>query len=476
MTTTFTAHDTPATEASEAPTCVAQAIRNAARADDKSLPLLVLLQPLVNPGFPAVPFRLEPLSLMVIAGLTPRDKWRVKILDGDVVQKQERLVDPEATLVGITLVQATQVSGFKAADAYRKLGIPVIIGGPGVALEPETAAQHADSIVIGEVEGRWEQILEDALAKRLKPVYRLGQATSFAGTTPARDLIPHYRWRYFGATLIQTTRGCPHICPFCAPAVFYGQKLRHRPVADVVAEIAAVKKKYGRNMFGFTDDNLAGNRTYARELFTALIPLKIGWGGQACIYIARDLELLDLAKRSGCRSLLIGLETTEQDSMDETKKGLKVDDYPELIRRLQDRDIMIIATFTIGHDHDDDATYDRVLNYCRTHRLDFPLFMTLQIHPGIPLYNQMKAAGRLYDDPAGISPFRAAYQPAKLTRAEIPRRLADLYDRYYNWRFILGNLWHWLIRGRFRRFASLIAVYGAYFSFVRKAARPPKGH
>ncbi len=434
------------------------------------MPLLVLVQPLVNPGFPEVPFRIEPLSLLVIAGLTPAP-WRVRILDGAVERRAERLIDPAATLVGITVVTATQVSAFATADAYRRLGIPVVLGGPGVMLDPVAARPHADAVVLGEVEGRWPEVLADALAGTLRPEYRFGQAASFGGV-PDRSIIPRYRWRYPFVSVVQTTRGCPHACPFCAPAVYYGQNLRHRPVADVVAELRAIRARHGRRMIGFTDDNLAGDRAYAKELLRALIPLRIRWSGQTCLDIARDEELLDLAQASGCMSLMIGLEAVEQPSLDQAgKPQQRTADYPELIRRLQARDIMVIATFTIGHDHDDDATFDRVLAFCREQRLDFPLFMTLMVHRGIPLHDRLAAAGRLVPDAAGIHPFRAGFRPAHLDGGRIGERLADLYARFYDWRYLAGNLGHWLRRGRLKRVVNLLVFYLAYFSFVRSAAR-----
>lgn len=434
------------------------------------MPLLVLVQPLVNPGFPEVPFRIEPLSLIVIAGLTP-PPWRVRILDGAVERRAARLIDPAATLVGITVVTATQVSAFATADAYRRLGIPVVLGGPGVMLDPAAARPHADSLVLGEVEGRWGEVLADALAGTLKGEYRFGQAASFGGV-PDRGVIPRYRWRYPFVAVVQTTRGCPYACPFCAPAVYYGQRLRHRPVADVVAELTAIRARHGRRMIGFTDDNLVGDRAYAKELLTALIPLRIRWSAQCCLDIARDPELLDLAQASGCMSLMIGLEAVGQESLDQAgKHAQRVEDQPELIRRIQARDIMVIATFTIGHDADDEGVYDRVLAFCRANRLDFPLFMTLMVHPGIPLHARLAAAGRLLPDPAGIHPFRAAFRTARLDRAALPQRLAALYARFYDWRYLLANLGHWLRRGRVQRVGRLLVFYLAYFSFVRRAAR-----
>lgn len=435
------------------------------------MPLLVLIQPLVNPGFPEVPFRIEPLSLIVIAGLTP-PPWRVRILDGAVEKRPERLIDPAATLVGITVVTATSVSAFATADAYRRLGIPVVLGGPGVMLDPAAARPHADAVVLGEVEGSWAKVLADALAGTLRPEYRFGQAASFGGV-PDRSLIPYYRWRYPFVSVVQTTRGCPYACPFCAPAVYYGQRLRHRPVADVVAELTAIRARHGRRMIGFTDDNLVGDRAYAKELLRAIVPLRIRWSGQACIDIARDEELLDLAQASGCMSLMVGLEAVEQTSLDQAgKQAQRTADYPELIRRLQVRDIMLIATFTIGHDHDDDATFDRVLAFCRANRVDFPLFMTLMVHPGIPLHDRLAAEGRLLPDPAGLHPFRAAFRPAHLAPERIGERLADLYARFYDWRYLVANLGHWFRRGRFKRVVNLVVFYVAYFSFVRAAARP----
>lgn len=443
--------------------------RRTARRQSATVRRLALIQPPVNPGFPPVPFPVEPLSLLALAGLTPRTGWYCRILDGARCADPARLVDPRASAACLSVVTATAHHAWAIAARYRRLGIPVIVGGMLASLDPEDCLAHADCVVEGEVEGRWEGILADLAAGRLARRYRLGPAERFDQVI-RRDLLP--RWRYPVLRLVQGSRGCPHGCEFCAPTAVNGRRQRHRSIPSIVAELRELRRQSGPLVVGFTDDNLVADRAWARELFTAIRPLGIRWASQTCLDVARDPELLDLAVASGCMSLFVGLESPRRRVLDALGKPQDPAGYADLVGRLQRRSVLVIGTYTLGHDDDDEGIYDEILADVRRTRIDYPLFIALMAHPGLPLHRRLKTEGRLRDDPAGIHPFRLAFQPRVLNPERLPERLARLYAAAYGWGWICRNLTYWFLRGRWLRVLYLAIFYCAYWSFVGRASRP----
>ena len=246
--------------------------------------------------------RMEPLQLGVLAALTPPDV-EVALVDDRVEPIPYRR---PTDLVAITVETFTARRAYQIAAEYRRRGVKVVMGGFHATLAPEEVAEHADAVYTGDAEGGWAEVLADAAAGRLRRRYDCasrGRAAAgccrAASSSAARDYLP--------LTLVQFGRGCPHGCHFCAIGAFFGQRAHTRPVAEVVAELEAAR---ARTVF-FVDDNIVADRSAAKELFRALIPLKLRWVSQAAIDMTEDRELMDLMARSGCLGHVIGFESLD---------------------------------------------------------------------------------------------------------------------------------------------------------------------
>ncbi|TVR97683.1 MAG: hypothetical protein EA416_00455 [Trueperaceae bacterium] len=220
-----------------------------------------------------------------------------RCIDGGLAIGTELDVD----LVGISAITHTDPRAYDIANRFRDRGVPVVLGGVHRRLMPDEATRHADCGVTGCAEGT-PQLMLDHDAGALRPRYDQARAFSLAGRRcPKRELLPGTDHALLHT--IEATRGCIHRCDFCVAPSAWGQPLQ-RPVCEAIDDI----RQMGARRLVFVDLNPIADVAYAKELFSALIPIEIAWSGLATTLIARDPELLDLAARSGCRDLLLGFE------------------------------------------------------------------------------------------------------------------------------------------------------------------------
>jgi radical SAM superfamily enzyme YgiQ (UPF0313 family) len=232
-------------------------------------------------------FRFPYLALTTLAGITG-DDWDITLIDENT-EPLDFSIFPD--LAAISIMTPLAPRGYEIADTFRAKGIPVVVGGIHPTMMQEEAKAHADAVVIGEAERVWPELLQDFKQRRLRPVYRASDWIPLDGlSSPRRDLL-NPKACFFKNT-IQTTRGCPFDCEFCSVTSFYGRTYRVRPVNDVVEEMGYME---GGFVF-FVDDNIVGKPSYAKDLFRALIPLRIKWFSQASLIIVKDKELLSLAR------------------------------------------------------------------------------------------------------------------------------------------------------------------------------------
>lgn len=353
------------------------------------------------------------LSLPVIASLTPPG-WDVRIHDARIhpVDFKEK-----ADLVGITAFSAEAPSAYAIADGFREQGVPVVMGGFHVSAMPEEALRHADSVVVGEAEPVWAQLLEDLENKRLRPVYKAEQLIDMTGmAVPSRHLIDRKVY-VTGFNTVQATRGCPFNCEYCAVSAFFGKKYRVRPVAEVIDEI----RHFDTRDFFFVDDNITGRKAYARELFHALMPLKRAWGGQTDINLADDGELLDLYARSGGQYAFIGFESLSEANLKRMNKSWNSPDrYRKAIKRIRQAGVSILGSFIFGLDDDDPGVFKRTVDFIKTSGIDAAQFHILTPLPGTRLYRDMDAAGRIVDrDWGNYHTGQVVFKPASMTAEEL---------------------------------------------------------
>jgi radical SAM superfamily enzyme YgiQ (UPF0313 family) len=378
--------------------------------------------------------RYAPLTLTTLAALVPPElDARVTLVDEGVAD-----IDPgtPADLVGISVITGTAPRAYELAAAFRRRGIPVVLGGVHPTLMPEEAARHADTVVVGYAERAWPRLLRDFTAGRLAARYDQEPDLRLEGLPfPRRDLLPasHYTTMH----TIEATRGCIHQCDFCVVPTAWGRPLK-RPVGEVVADI----RQMGARRLIFLDLNLIADLDHARELFTALIPLRIRWGGLATTVIALDDDLLDLAARSGCRGLLIGLESLSPDSLAETHKSFNLrTDYHTVVRQLHARGIALMGCFVFGFDHDDRETFARTVAFVLDAHVDLPRYAILTPFPGTPLFRRLHQEGRiLTDDWSLYDGQHVVYQPARLTQEALRDGTEWAWKETYRFRSIARRL------------------------------------
>lgn len=336
----------------------------------------------------------KPLGLLTVAGLTPRD-WDITVFDENLGIPDYAAL-PRPDLVGITAFTSQANRAYELAGSFRRLGVPVVMGGIHATMCQEEASQHVDAVVTGEAEHVWQQVLDDACRSALKRVY-MGQRGNMTDIPAARhDLLSS--GYVFGS--IQTTRGCPLNCSFCSVSVFNGSRYRHRPIEDVVREFKMIREK----LVLVVDDNLIGiskeHVLRAKDLFRAMIRADLGkrWIGQVTINMADDEELLELAAEAGCCGVLIGFESPTCEGLAEVGKkfnGCGNRDFPDSVRRIQRHGILVVGSFIMGLDSDVPGIGRRIADTADRYGVDALNAIFLTPLPGTRLWKKMEAEDRI---------------------------------------------------------------------------------
>ena len=358
--------------------------------------------------------RYAPLTLTTLASLIPEEFHAdVRLIDEGI---EDVDFDVDADLIGMTVITGTAVRAYELSAHFRRRGIPVVLGGPHVTLVPQDAQPHADAIVVGYAEEAWPDLLRDFAARHLRPRYDQRADLSLAGLPfPRRDLLP--RARFLTNDVFEATRGCVHSCDFCVVPSAWGRKPYQKPVQDVVADI---RQKGARRLI-FVDLNLIADPPYAARLFEALVPLRVQWYGLTTTLLVDDPSLLRLAARSGCRGLLMGLESISRDNLKESKKGFNSPEtYRGMVQTLHRHGIALQGCFVFGLDHDTPATFLETARFAVEARIDLPRFAVVTPFPGTALYERLDREGRiltrnweLYDGQ------HVVFRPARMTVEEL---------------------------------------------------------
>jgi len=381
--------------------------------------------------------RYQPLTLTTLAALIPSElNAEVELFDEGIADVPP---DLEADLVGMTVITGTAKRAYELAAHFRRRGITVVLGGPHVTLIPEDAQPHADAIVSGYAEDSWPQLLRDFANGQLQPRYNQAPGLDLADRPFARrELLPGHR--YLTNNVFEATRGCIHSCDFCVVPTAWGRKPYQKPVAQVVADI----QQHGARKLIFVDLNIIADRDYALQLFKALIPLKVQWYGLATVLLANDEELLELAGRSGCRGLLMGLESISPQNLRQSHKGFNSPEkYVQVVERLHEHGIALQGCFVFGLDQDEPDIFLKTAEFAVQARIDLPRFAVVTPFPNTPLYKRLEAEGRiltknweLYDAQ------HVVFQPAKMTIDELQQGVEVAWKHAYSFRSIARRIRH----------------------------------
>jgi radical SAM superfamily enzyme YgiQ (UPF0313 family) len=370
-------------------------------------------------------------SLQTAAAMPP---WVVtRIIDEDIEPMD---FDMDADLIGISFMTYNAPRAYEIADRFRQRGKPVIFGGFHPTFLPNEAIKHADAVCIGEAEYNVPRMMRDFAAGRLKQFYRSGLVDLSGLPVADRDLIR--KQAYITPDVLQATRGCPNACKFCSIAAFHRRTIRTRPVEEVLEELRAL----GRHVV-FMDDNIIGDRDYAVELFSAMIPLRKRWFSQCGIGVAYDEELLRLAHRSGCRGLFIGFESLSQENLNNWRKdGARAKDYVRLVHKLHWMGIGVYAGFVFGSDRDTPRVFETTLEFLREAKLDALQATRLTPFPGTPLFDEMDRQGRIVDkDWSHYDFFNVVFEPRHMSPETLDRGTAWVLRQFYSRRRVAQRLW-----------------------------------
>ena len=349
-------------------------------------------------------------------------------------------------LVAINTFSAQVFEAYTVADRLRKAGVRVAMGGLHVSVQPEEALVHADYVFLGEGERTWPTAV-NAIAQGSKQ--RLWNAADFPPLDIRSLPVPRYDLlanRPYSRFPVQTTRGCPWRCDFCASNVMLQEPYRKRPVADVIRDIQAIRQLRKRPFIEFADDNTFVDHAWGKELCRALIPLGIKWFTETDISLADDPELLQLMRQARCRQVLIGLESPERSALEGIElranfKSRRSNTYVAALRRIQEHGITVNGCFILGLDRQTPTIFEQVLDFA----LQVPLYdvqiTVLTPFPGTPLYARLLREGRLLNPGRWdlCTLFDVNFVPKNMTVEQLREGMYWLAERLYNEDCLMGR-------------------------------------
>lgn len=418
-------------------------------------------------------WQMEPLPPALIAGLTPPDV-DIRFYD----DRMEAIPYDETTdLVAISVETYTAKRAYQIASEYRSRGVPVVMGGFHATLCPEEVANHAESVVIGEAELIWPELIDD---------YRHGQARRFyrADSRPPLQALKYDRnifrgKRYLPIGLVEAGRGCRFKCDFCAIQTVFSNSHNVRPVEDIVREIKTLGDQ--KNVFFFVDDNFAADIEKGKSLLKALIPLKIRWVTQMTINAAHDEEFLELLNRSGCKGVLIGFESLKQETLKSMRKDFNTmrGGYEVALNNLRRFNIRIYATFVFGYDGDNEETFQETLAFANANKFYISAFNHLTPFPGTPLYERLETENRLRFEKwwldARYSYNQIPFLPSSISPEMLQQQCLETRREFYSWPNILHRGFDRVNRSDFFMFRNFFFINAMHRAEVQVRNHYPLG-
>ncbi|HKM62166.1 MAG TPA: radical SAM protein [Acidisphaera sp.] len=375
--------------------------------------------------------------LPYLAALAPPD-WEATLVD-DAIEEPD--YDAPVDVVAITARAVTSLRAYEIADRFRDRKVTAVMGGPHATFYGAEMAEHADAVCIGEAEGVFPRMLEDAAAGRLRTFYQREQAASLKGLpTPRWDLLNPKHFVFYRPHVIQQSRGCPYTCDFCAERRLNGDYgYRDRPVEEVVEEI----RKCGSRHIFFAASQFVGHPARTMQLLEALIPLKVRWSALFSPRFGLDAKFLDLAKRSGLLHVNMGIESISQDTLNTMHKQFnRSQSYENMIENLNQRNISYSFNFVFGADTDDPGVFPATLQFLQKHKVPAAYFNVLVPLRGTPVYDEMKTAGRIIDE-ANMERWPGVtchFRPAQMSGDELVAQVQKVQRDFYSMRSMTRRL------------------------------------
>ncbi|MGI9391162.1 MAG: B12-binding domain-containing radical SAM protein [Boseongicola sp.] len=379
---------------------------------------------------------LPSLGLLTVAALTPPDV-EVEYVEFDELPDEGAQLE-RFDLVGISSFTARIEATYRLASRYRAMGVPVVLGGLHVSMMPDEAQAHADAIVVDGAEGAWPQLIADFRAGCMKRRYRGLRKGVFAPDNYAFPRFELLKGQPYNRVTVQTSRGCPINCEFCAASIRITSSFQQKPVDLVIEELRAVTRVVDIPFVEFADDNTFVNKKWGKALLCEMEPLGLRWFTETDISVADDPELLDLMAKAGCRQILIGLESPNATGLHGLDphdwKAKRFDRYLSAISNVQAAGISVNGTFVVGLDSHTTAVIEELRDFIRVSKL-LEVQLTVQTpFPGTPLYQRLKQDGRLLWDRFWdrCTLFDVNYRPKHMTVEELEEGFRWLAGEVYN--------------------------------------------
>lgn len=411
-----------------------------------------------------------PVGLAVCAKVVP-DDWCVELID-ECTSDKPHVPAADVDVVGITAMTTQADRAYELGDAYRKLGVTVLMGGIHPSALPEDALPHCDAVARGDGETCLPLMLDDWRGGALKRIYRWDEHPAAPIGTPRKDLLDPADYLIFNP--IQTTRGCPHNCTFCTTPGVFGRCFRQRAIPDIVEEIREAKERFRTRVFIFSDDDFAGNHRWALELCAALEALKIRWASQCDILISNNDKLLSAMKRSGCLGLILGLESPFRETLNEAGKHY-VDPatYAWRIAKIRSHNIGLWGAFILGFDTDDWRSCLATCRFAQRAKLAMACFPILTPYPGTELWRSLKAAGRITtEDWSRYNGASVVYHPKRMTPKELRHAQMAAFAEFFSARSCVRRLGFWPIK-KYAWLINLAIGRGMRYYYRRKRRQVP---
>ncbi len=379
---------------------------------------------------------LPSLGLLTVAALTPPDV-EVEYIEYDALPEEDEPLE-RFDLVGLSSFTARIEATYKLADRYRAMGVPVVLGGLHVSLMPDEAQEHADAIVVNGAEGAWPQLVEDFKAGRMKKRYQGLRKDVFKPDNYVKPRFDLLEGRPYNRVTVQTSRGCPINCEFCAASLRITSSFQQKPVPLVIDELRAATEAFESPFVEFADDNTFVNKKWGKALMREMAPLNLRWFTETDISVGDDPELIDLMAEADCKQILIGLESPSQGGLLDLDphnwKAKRFDNYLSAISRIQAAGITVNGTFVLGLDSHTTSVFAELNDFIRASNL-LEVQLTVQTpFPGTPLYDRLKRDERLiterYWDRCTL--FDVNYRPAKMSVEELEEGFVWLASKVYS--------------------------------------------
>lgn len=382
---------------------------------------------------------LPSLGLITLAALTPAE-FDIEYIEISDIKDIDKLPGP-FDLVAISTYSAQIFEAYKLASMYMNHGVTTVMGGLHVTSLPDEAKEYCDCVVIGEGEAVWRTLLEDFTKGELRPFYNSTDQEYDLKDAPMPrfDLLSPEK---YNRLTVQTSRGCPHHCEFCASSILLSKKYKQKPAHKVLNEIREIKKLWKHPFIEFADDNTFVNKAYWKELLKELQHEKIKWFTETDISVAEDEELLTLIRKSGCQQLLIGFESPAADDLvgielNSNWKSSKLNYYREAISRIQSHGITVNGCFILGLDNQDKSIFNKVFEFVKDSGLYEVQITIMTAFPGTPLHKRLIQEGRIIKvgDWRKCTLFDLNYTPKNMTVRELEIGFRDLAEKIYSAEF-----------------------------------------